>query len=104
MSPSRISNIAGRKGARSAWLRPQLSLCGSRSDICRRPRRHLTTSPPPDDGLTALVDVDVLHRDLLLAFAAVAYWALLERDDDEGRGSAIGGERVSGNRIEEMAV
>jgi len=25
-----------------------------------------------DDGLTALVDVDVLHRDLLLAFAAVA--------------------------------
>ena len=33
-------------------------------------------SPPAldiaDDGLTALVDVDVLHRDLLLAFAAVA--------------------------------
>jgi hypothetical protein len=25
-----------------------------------------------DDGLTALVDVVVLHRDLLLAFAAVA--------------------------------
>src|SRR5215468_6704198 len=25
-----------------------------------------------DDGLPALVDVDVLHRDLLLAFAAVA--------------------------------
>jgi hypothetical protein len=44
-------------------------------------------SPPAldvaDDGPTALVDVDVLHRDLLLAFAAVAiermskaaYWA-----------------------------
>jgi hypothetical protein len=33
--------------------------------------------PPPgaldiaDDGVTALVDVDVLHRDLLLAFATV---------------------------------
>ena len=26
----------------------------------------------PDHRLTALVDVDVLHRDLLLAFAAVA--------------------------------
>src|SRR5262249_19323023 len=36
----------------------------------------MRTLPPAldvaDDGLTALVDVDVLHRDLLLAFAAVA--------------------------------
>jgi hypothetical protein len=36
----------------------------------------MRTLPPAldiaDDGLTALVDVDVLHRDLLLAFAAGA--------------------------------
>ena len=36
----------------------------------------MRTVPPAldvaDDGLTALVDVDVLHRDLLPAFAAVA--------------------------------
>ena len=31
-----------------------------------------TVLPAADDGLTALVAVDVLHRDLLLAFAAVA--------------------------------
>ena len=40
------------------------------------PSLSMRTVPPAvdvaDDGLTALVDVDVLHRDLLLAFAAVA--------------------------------
>src|SRR6516164_1983579 len=45
----------------------------------------MRTVPPAldvaDDGLTALGDVDVLHRDLLLAFAAVA----IERMYDQSR-------------------
>src|SRR5262245_12561039 len=77
----------GRYGHRDATM--TVTRCGRHGVV---PSLSMRALPPAldiaDDGLTALVDVDVLHRDLLLAFAAVA----IERIEQSriGAGELVG--------------